>query len=444
MPSDLRRKGVIISGINQLWRLLAGPVVSVYCIPAFLSPEQQGLWFTIISLSALTTFADMGFTNIIMQFAAHEFAFLHFDRNKRLSGEQERIEKLMSLFRFSMKWIGMATALFMPVIMAVALFFFTKEGRTWSWLFPWCIYLIAAGIGMILNVVQSFLEGCDEISTIQSIKTLGAIVNSTCLIAMLASGCGLYALAVSAFSSNVILGCLTILKYRKFLFAYRTTVATGASEKEWLRGILKLLWRYALSWACGYFSLQFYVPIMLKARGEVAAGKVGLSWSIMSAAFSLANVWIYTAIPRINILIEKKSWIELRNLAVRRCLLSLTTYAFGVGGFIVGLGIIGGSLGIRDRFLPINGLAIVASAWMMQMILNTIATVLRGFKEEPFVALSIAGTAWTIASSILCARFMNIEMYFLGFLTSFIMTLPWAFLLLACKVKKIRIGMVCA
>ena len=76
-------------------------------VPLFVTPEIQGFWYTFGSISALSIFADLGFTTIVCQFAAHEFAFIGFDKNFNITGTLEYHERLASLFRFIIKWMSL-------------------------------------------------------------------------------------------------------------------------------------------------------------------------------------------------------------------------------------------------------------------------------------------------------------------------------------------------
>ena len=73
----LSDKDLVNTAFNQLYRLISGPLMLLF-IPLYLTQEEQGYWYTFSSVAALSVFADLGFSNIILQFAAHEFAFLKF------------------------------------------------------------------------------------------------------------------------------------------------------------------------------------------------------------------------------------------------------------------------------------------------------------------------------------------------------------------------------
>jgi len=90
-----QHKDLFFTLINQVWRLVSGPI-TMLLIPLYLSPEQQGYWYLFGSLAALSIFADLGFSNIILQFSAHEYAFLHFTNTGLLDGEEIYLKKLGS------------------------------------------------------------------------------------------------------------------------------------------------------------------------------------------------------------------------------------------------------------------------------------------------------------------------------------------------------------
>ena len=89
---------VAFTQLNQLFRGLSG-ILTLILIPLFLTKEQQGYWFTMTSLAALAMLAELGFFQVVLQFAAHEFAYLRFDHND-IVGSEEHEKRLASLFCF--------------------------------------------------------------------------------------------------------------------------------------------------------------------------------------------------------------------------------------------------------------------------------------------------------------------------------------------------------
>ena len=92
MGKSTYKRDVFSTFLNQGWRIISGPLV-LLCIPYFLSAIDQGYWYTFISVAALSVLADLGFSNIILQFSAHEFAFLSFQDNNLINGDSEHLNK---------------------------------------------------------------------------------------------------------------------------------------------------------------------------------------------------------------------------------------------------------------------------------------------------------------------------------------------------------------
>ncbi|ULQ59877.1 hypothetical protein K7I13_00540 [Brucepastera parasyntrophica] len=150
-------RDLIFTLFNYLWRLLSGPLTILF-IPLFLSAEQQGYWYLFGSISALSTFADLGFSNIILQFSAHEFAFLSFDENGVLTGDSEHLKRLGSFFRFIIKWLSTICSIVFPCIFVVGIIFFVRDGVLHDYILPWIIYSIGSLINFLIILFYLLLK----------------------------------------------------------------------------------------------------------------------------------------------------------------------------------------------------------------------------------------------------------------------------------------------
>lgn len=97
MFTEMYKKDIRATIINQLFRVVAGPVL-LLILPYYLTSVEQGYWYTFTSIAALSIFADLGFSNIVLQFTAHEFASLKFNKHNIITGNKERLWKLASFF----------------------------------------------------------------------------------------------------------------------------------------------------------------------------------------------------------------------------------------------------------------------------------------------------------------------------------------------------------
>jgi len=424
---NLFTKDIVSTYANQFWRLISGPV-SLILIPLFISPEIQGFWYTFSSISALSVFADLGFTTIILQFSAHEFAFLHFDESMDLSGPEEYRKRIASLFRFVLKWTTSIVLIAFPAIFVIGYILFIQKAGISVWLTPWIIYSIGAAIGFYASVVSSFVQGCDQVSNIQKLSLQSAIVGTFSMFISLILHFGLYSIAVSLLLANLYNLAAILIKYRKFL---RTLWKTEPDKTDWKHDILRLLWKYALSWSSGYFIFKIYTPFMFQFHGPIEAGKVGITISLVTAIFSISNTWFSANTPKLNMLVAKREWKILDKEFRKNLILSLGTYLLGVIILFVAVLAFSGKWQLFDklksRFLGMVPLSMLLIGWFLQVIVNGLAIYLRAHKEEPYVIPSVVSGIFIIVTTFLSSKYLPSSMFFIGFFASYLYGLPWSF-----------------
>jgi O-antigen/teichoic acid export membrane protein len=429
-------KDLLATLANQLWRLFSGSVIMLL-IPLFLSPEQQGYWYLFGSISALSVFADLGFSNIILQFAAHEYAFLYFNTNGLLDGELYNLRKLGSFFRFVIKWISTICIIVFPVIYIVGVLFFVRDNVFGIYFLPWTIYAIGSLISFLNNSILSFIEGLDKIETIQKIRFKVAIINTAVLAVVLVFGGNIYALAFGILLSSSSIFISIFGNFKRILI--QLLEASKGFVYSWRKEVSSLFIRYAISWSSGYFIYQIYTPLMHYFHGPVYSGQVGISLTLVGAIFNISNTWMYTITPKMNMLISQKSWSNLDSLFKKRRLLSLGTYLLITTGLFFFVAILGNFWiipKITARFLPVTSLIILIVCYFLNLISNCWALYLRGHKQEPYMIFSVVSAIWIAVTTCLAGRFMSSAWLFIGFLTNFIWSIPVAYLIYRrCRTK---------
>lgn len=424
---------VIFTLLNSMWRIVAGPVTLIF-IPLFLSSEAQGFWYTFMSLSALTIFADLGFTTIVSQFAAHEYAHLKFNKETRLfEGDEIALKKLGSLFRFVVRWSVTAGIIGFPIILSIGFLMFYDKHSDVDWILPWCIFILSSGLSFTVGSILSFFEGCGQIAAIEKNKLVSGVAFTLSVASFLYLGFNLYALAFTYFISAAI--NITLL-YRRFGKPTRQIIkASKGFVMNWKADFLPLIWRYALSWGSGYFIFQIYTPLMFHFHGPVEAGKVGISVALVTAAFSIANVWMYVANPKLNMFASLKNWPAMDKLLLKSIVLSVVTFALG-SIFVLGAMYFFPNLMLLQRFLGVVPMATLFLAWILLIVIYGLASYMRAHKEEPMVMISILTAIYIVISTFLVIKYMPPQYLFLGFLTAQIWGLPATAILFMKKRKE--------
>jgi hypothetical protein len=410
------------TAINQLWRLLSGPILLIL-IPIYLSAEAQGYWYTFISLAALAVFADMGFSTILLQFSAHEFAHLKFDENKIFYGSQKHLERLATLLRFAIKWSSSLGLIAFPIILVLGFIILNQKQTEIDWILPWMIYGFASIFVFVNSMLLSFIEGCNSVGEVQKIRFLISVATVISTIILLVFEFQLYALPVSL-CIGALSGTILIL-YRYINMLKQLFKLSSRVFYNWNKEILPLIGKYAISWASGYFIFSIFTPIAFHYFGTIEAGKVGLSIAVCTAIFGIANIWMTIVIPKINMLVSQKKYEILDSIFKKHLILSIVTYILGIIILFIIITVFKEYVPFEERLVSPFSLMIISTGWLLQIIVNSLALYMRAHKEEPLVIPSFLSGIYISLATLVIAIYFPFEYFFLGFLSSFIWGMPW-------------------
>lgn len=417
-------KDVLSTFINQAWRIVAGPVI-LFLIPLYLTSDEQGYWYTFTSLAALSVFADLGFGAIVLQFAAHEFSSLRFGEGNRIIGDSVHIQRLASFFRFTIKWDTRVIFIAFPLISVGGYIFLSTRGSTnvVEWQGAWLLYSCASAVVFFNNIVLTFFEGCNSVAKLQTIRFKMAVSATCSMIAFLLAGMGLNALLASI-CVNGFVGAFFLLSQ----FRYSMLQLWNESKQRqynWWPEFSALMWRYALSWCSGYFSLYVYTPIAFYFYGAAEAGRVGLSMAMWTAGLCIASCWMTAKVPQLNMLIERKEWHNLDDQFQQCFARSTATMVVGGVAFLAVYAALADKITVFQRILSLSGMTILFLCWLGQLFINNWAIYLRAHKKEPLVKYSIVSSLGIFAITLICVHVVSVDYLFLGFLAGIIIGVPF-------------------
>lgn len=415
---------VFATFLNYTVKVFLNPII-VFFVPIFLSENQQGYWYTFGSIAALTTFADLGFTSIMTQYVAHEYTYLELDKSgKTFIGPEQHIERMSSLYRFIVRWMGTVLSFALAIIFFVGYIMFSENSDGVKWFIPWILYTLSSVYNFSSQVALSFFEGCDQFAVTQKIRTFSSILHCTATIGLLAAGTGLYALAVPLFLK----GSLVFLLLRKY---FGTSLAQLWNEKiteevAWRKEFVPLLGKYAVSWASGYFASQIYNPLTFSLFGSGAAGKVGYSLSIVQAIYSVSNAWSLISIPKYNMAVEKREWSYMDSLLKRNLIYSSVIYFIGVSVFYMTQSIPLMAGLIWSRIVSGESMVVLCGAYYISVVSYALSTYLRAHKQEPYMIVSVLLGGSSALLTYIFTRYMGLNFIFIGLLVSNVLVLPMA------------------
>lgn len=408
--------------INQLWKLFSGPLMLVL-LPLYLTAEAQGYWYTFISLAALAIFADMGFSSVLIMFSAHEFAHLKFNNDKTLVGDEHYLIRLATLWKFSLKWSTIMATIFFPLVLLLGYFILDEKTTELNWKLAWIIYGLASVFVFCNSMILSFIEGCNSVGEVQKIRFQVSVITVTITILLLIIGSDLYALSCALLAGALSGSAIVILKYRA-LFLQLSHLAKNHTH-PWWRETIPLIWRYALSWISGYFIFSIFTPLAFHYYGAIQAGQVGLSLSACMAIFGIANIWLTIITPKINIAVAQHDHLYINKIFRLSFCMAIATYTIGFFLLLLILYILKDKPSFTERLLPIEPLLMMGTGWLLQIAINSMAIYIRAHKQEPLVFASILNGLYVATITLLTVTYLPLEYLFIGFLSAYIITLPW-------------------
>lgn len=413
------------------WAVLAGGL-SIVLIPLFMSPTQQGFYYTFAGVLALQVFFELGLNQVIIQLVSHEAAHLTIHDDGTVNGGEARIHRLNGLVRLLRRWYTFAAALFVVLAGGAGWVFFVLKGGDLpaaQWGATWVALVLFTSINLFLSPLLAVIEGTGQVSAVARLRLMQSIVGYGVMWTLLLLGTGLWA-AVAVPAVGAITTPLWIRRRGGILRQQSTVKIMGHESISWRRDVFPLQWRVAISWACGYVIFSLFTPIVFASHGAVEAGRLGMAMTVFSAITTLGLSWINAKAPNLTMHISRGESEALNRLFNAMALRSIVATALP-SFVIVTLVALGNHYAILlvNRIAPADTLFWIACAATVNVGVNAAATYMRAHREEPMLPVSVVSALLT--SSVVTLLRDDVSHMMFGYaVISICVSLPWTLLLL--------------
>lgn len=319
---------------GRAWQFLAGPV-SMVLIALFFSSEQQGYFYTFGSLMAVQVLVELGLHTVVVNVVSHEWARLGLDEKGAITGGVPALERLTSLFQVLVRWYAAGALLFVVGVTLFGWWFLgQREPDAVDWQWPWIMLALLNGILFWALPFTAVLEGCNQVNAVHGVRFGQAVTGSLAVWLSIIMGLGLWTVVVAALVRVIWEVWLIAWRYRRF---FGPLFQGGESSSlVWKEEVWPLQWRIGVRSVVGYFAYNLIVPVMFHYHGPEEAGRMGMTWTALTALDGAANAWIQTRIPVFGMLISQRSYTELDRLFGRVLLIS-TGFLVAGGSLLVGV-----------------------------------------------------------------------------------------------------------
>jgi hypothetical protein len=390
-PQSLVRamdRSVALVLLTRMVPLLAAPV-TLWLIATRRPLSEQGPYFVFWNTQALTQLMELGIGSLIVQYASHESPALHWNAQGGLDGDPSAVARIDSLMRQGRSWFG-----------AVALAVLAIAGVGGLWLFgarldvgerspfvPWLVTVVCTAAYLPLVPALCTIEGCNGLLRVQRMRLVQVVVAMAVLWALLIRVGALWAVAAFAFVWLAVAFCWLRIRHGGLLVRRVTDHTTPPDG-----GLVRVQWRTGTAMLAWWVSPQALTPIALATHGASVAGQVGMSLAIATAPFVLASAWLQGRYPRYGALIARGMVDALRSVAVAATWQALAVCAIGTAAATWAVWLLGILVpSVANRALPALAICVLGAANLAWLVVQSLASYLRAWREEPLMEATVAG-----------------------------------------------------
>gem|GEM_PF-283381 len=421
-------RGVAFASAARLWQFGAG-VVSLYFVACFFSPELQGFYYAFASLLSSQMFFDLGLGSVLTLVASHEWG-----NARRPGGPDSDLarRRLGELARHARRWYRWCALLFAGVLLPSGLVFFATESPVaFDWRGPWVAGVAVSAVNFLLIPSFAILEGCNRVAAVQCCRLASGVLGSLVVWTCVATGCGLWTIVASCAVRLAVESAVVVAGHASFFRSFDRSVLPNEPSLSWRRELLPLQWRIAAQNLVGYVAQQALGPIVFKYHGATLGGRMGMTWSAVTAIQSAAAAWIHTRVPQWGRLISEGGTVAARSLLRRALGVALAVHAAGglaLLALIAALQSHWPALG--DRLLPPGTAVLLVAGACASLAAYGLGVFVRLHKIDPFLRQSVTCHALTgLLVWQLGAAFGPVGTAWGHLGVAVLVTLPWTWLI---------------
>jgi hypothetical protein len=382
---------------QRLWQSIGG-FVTVIVIASALTPEQQGWYYTFVSMAALYSVFEMGLAVALVQISAHFFIDLQWGARGQVIGSKAR-EFAAMMHQALRIYIGFAIAFF-GIALLVGWFVFSNKSSSdmtmSEWLSPWIAVLMMTAASMITLPFLAALEGGGQMREVYALRLTQGICGSlACWFVLLAGG---------ALWATVMMPAAAVIISSSFLYLKRSglgAIAIKSAQKgafHWGNEVWPLQWRLGLGWVGIFLMSQLATPILFIYQDATVAGQMGLSLTLAHMVGIVAQSWLTREVPAMSQAVAKQEWQLFDAIFAREFRRSLVTFVIGFALLFIAYAMIQNTT-YADRLLPMPLFVGLLVFVLFYLINNALATQLRSFKKEPLVWVFLFGALLIVVAS---------------------------------------------
>lgn len=421
-----------------------GGMITLLFVAKHLTPVEQGYYYTFGSILAIQIFFELGLSNIITQFVAHENAHLIWKDKSCFTGSVESGSRLSSLLRFAIKWFSVIGLLLFVGLLIVGYIFFNKyvkNDNVVEWQKPWVILSVSTSLSLMVSPILAFFEGLGKVKEVAKIRLIQQIIQLTLILLFFTLDFKLFSSPLAAILAFlIVIFWLAMADNRKVIIFIWNKIDKW--QVNYKKEIFPFQWKIALSWVSGYFIFQLFNPVLFATEGAVVAGQMGMTLAVLNAILMLTLSWINTKVPTFSALIAKKEYKQLDTLFNKTLIQSTLLNLLGLLVLFILFFLMRyfdlkiGNKNFGNRFLPYLPMLFMMLPILLNHVIAAWATYLRCHKKEPMLLQSLVVGCLCCVSTIVLGHNFGVLVMTLGYMTITVLSFIWTYFIFINKKKE--------
>ncbi|MGI8635366.1 MAG: hypothetical protein ACR2KZ_08180, partial [Segetibacter sp.] len=405
----------------------AGGILALLLITHFLNKNEQGYFYTFTSLLSIQIFFELGLTNILTQYVAHEAAHLSWKNKHHISGNEYYESRLSSLLHSAVQlFLVLSVTLFIVLFLCGRIFFSSyNNDLNIDWQVPWLVLSISTAFLLIFNLFLAILEGLGKIEEINKLKLIQQSINIFLVAFFLFAGLKLLSAGLALLISIVITGFILFTNYRRiFINIWQTQIKWRV---DFRKEVLPFLFKIALGNISGYFIYQIINPVLFATQGPAIAGQMGATLTFLNGILVVSSSWLSTKVALFSNFVSLRKFRNLNLVYRKNFIISFFVCSAGIISFVAVIALLQQFYPqVGNRFLGILPVIFLGLTQITSVVGNSQAYYLRSFKKEPFFIPSIVIGIVSGISTVICCKYFGITaMTFSYFIINGIIGFLW-------------------
>lgn len=262
MNIDIKRGDVIWSYLGTITSL-SSYVIILPLIVHFMHPDLVGLWYVFVSIGAIASLFDFGFTytfarNITYCWSgSKELQKTGVSSSEVGSTDFRLMKDILTTSR--LVYLIIATVAFVLLISAgtMHIIFVSSEIQGYSHIIAWLVYSIAIFLNLYFNYYDSYLLGVGAVKRSNQNKVIARLAHIAVLVLLLSLGLGI----IGASAAYLVYGIAFRWLGKHYFYQYKgigdeLSKITTKTDKGTIKSLFVTIWHNA--WRDGVIQMSIY------------------------------------------------------------------------------------------------------------------------------------------------------------------------------------------